>query len=84
VAELVNTCLPLLPRAGCVRLLLHLRALMMGMFQRSEKPQIIQRMAGEDERYAVFLVNFETEFTFAAEALIEGYLKLHQPPRARK
>lgn len=78
VADAVSECLPQLPREACVRLMLHLRALMMGMFQRSQKPQVMQRIVSENPEYAVFVVDFESEFTFAAEALIEGYLRVYR------
>ena len=74
----LEECLAGLPRGSGLRLLLLLRALIMGMYLRANKPARIRHMLARHEDLQAFDVRFDRDFVFAAEALIEGFLKLAQ------
>jgi hypothetical protein len=48
----------------------------MGLYLRANKPSRIRQMIAAHEELQVFDVRFDREFVFAAEALVEGFLKL--------
>jgi AcrR family transcriptional regulator len=65
----------MMPGSG-IRLLLILRALIMGMYLRANKPERIRQMLAQHEDLRAFDVRFDREFVFAAEALIGGFVAL--------
>jgi AcrR family transcriptional regulator len=74
--EALEAGFPTLPAGSGVRLLLLLRALIMGIYLRANKPARIRHMLSEHPDLQAFNVRFDAEFVFAAEALIEGFVKL--------
>ncbi len=70
-----------MPSGSGVRLLLLLRALMMGIYLRANKPTRIRHLLAEHADLQGFNVRFDAEFVFAAEALIEGFVKLTKRQR---
>jgi AcrR family transcriptional regulator len=79
--ESLEGCFPTMPPGSGLRLVLLLRALLMGLYLRANKPSRIRQMMAEHEELQVFDVRFDQEFVFAAEALIEGFLKLTKRER---
>ncbi len=74
--QALEECFPaMVPNSG-VRLLLLLRALIMGMYLRANKPARIRRVISGNEELHVFDVRFDREFVFAAEALVDGFVNL--------
>ena len=78
VAEAVEACLPDLRRGWGFRFMLHSRAVMIGTFQRTDKPEVAKLSARRHEDLKVFDVTFEREFLFAIEALVRGFLDMSQ------
>jgi AcrR family transcriptional regulator len=74
-AEL-ESCFSSLPAGSGVRLLLLLRALIMGMYLRANRPPRIARILADQAGLQAFNVQFDEEFVFGTEALIAGFLKL--------
>lgn len=72
----LETCFPAMTPNSGVRLLLLLRALIMGMYLRANKPARIRNMISGNEELRVFDVRFDREFLFAAEALIDGFVNI--------
>lgn len=77
----LETGFPSLPTGSGIRLLLLLRALIMGIYLRANKPSRIRHMLAEHPDLQAFNIRFDAEFVFAAEALIEGFVKLTKRQR---
>ncbi len=76
VGQALEKCFPALKAGSGIRLLLLMRALIMGIYLRANKPARIRRVVAEHAELKELQVRFDQEFSLGAEALIEGYLKL--------
>lgn len=70
---LLERRLPELAPGDGLRMLLHLRALLVGIHQMADNSAVVREAIAEDPNLEVFRVDFGREFRIAAAALIRGW-----------
>ena len=81
-AAAVERCLPGLRPGWGLRFMLHARAVTIGTFQRTDKPEVARKVASENPDLESFDITFEREFLSATEALLRGLLEMSREGEA--